>query len=170
MHKSIWARLLLLIASWAVIAAAIWVLAISIILVVHAQSKPVNKFVSATATVEQNLPVVSTSTDSLKKYISVNDVIPGLIQCESGGVDLVHLDVDGYYSYDVTQFHLLTFLNFGKKYGVIPATTTIPEARKLIMQPDLVIQLTSIMLKNGLWRQWQNCGLALGLDNNTIIY
>lgn len=169
MFKSIWARFLVLIASWAIVVTTIWIIAILLIVITQAKTVVVINKLSATATVEQNPPVVSTSTIS-KKYISVNDVLPGLIQCESGGRDIKHLDSDGYYSYDVTQFHLLTFLNYGKQFGVLPTSTTEAQARVLIMQPALALQLTSDMLEAGLWKQWFNCATKLGIDDNTVIY
>jgi len=167
MHKSKWVRFLSVIASWAVIAAAIMVLVFLIRGVSYARTVVINKPASATAITEQNLPV-GTSTDSSKQLISVVDVMPGLIQCESGGHDIIHLDTDGYYSYDVTQFHLMTFFNYGKQFGVIPTSTTVAQARVLIMQTSTVEELTADMLQAGLWKQWYNCGLALGLGNKII--
>ena len=79
MHKSIWIRFLVRFASWAVIALVMALLAFFIIGVAHAQTYTVtvNKL-SATATVEQNLPTATSSITSIENYVKAESIEYGI--------------------------------------------------------------------------------------------
>lgn len=82
--------------------------------------------------------------------------IESLIQCESQGSTTVKiLDSDGYYSYGLGQFHLQTWLAFGKEFGT---------TKENIYDGDLQRIVIRDMLDKGMWKQWYNCGKKLNAE------
>lgn len=89
-------------------------------------------------------PVLSVPPDPQDVWIDA------LTQCESTGSTTVKvLDTDGYYSYGLGQFHMQTWLTFGKAFGA---------TKDNIYDGDLQRVVIKDMLDKGLWRQWYNCG------------
>lgn len=81
--------------------------------------------------------------------------------CESGGNYRVRIiDSNGLHSTGRFQFQDQTFLNFGKRYGLIPETTA--KAEPLIYDGDLQKILAHKMLLDGGESHWFNCTRPLG--------
>ena len=101
------------------------------------------------------IPHLSATTDK---------VLERLGACESGNSpDKVILDTNGLYSYGLLQFQLKTFMSYGVKYGILPATITTQEARNLIMFPKIQKELAGRMLKDGFGYHWANCMKIISL-------
>ena len=73
-----------------------------------------------------------------------------LRMCESGWRDsaINPKDTDGTPSLGPLQFKIGTFINFGKKYGILPASTTRQEAKALIFTYKLQRDITIGMLND----------------------
>lgn len=84
-----------------------------------------------------------------------------LEKCESSGSTTVRiLDTNGKYSTGRYQFQDLTFLSYGKKFGLIATTTE--EATPLIFDGELQKQIAHKMLLEGGEGHWFNCSKKLG--------
>ena len=91
--------------------------------------------------------------------------ISQLSWCESRWNERVKVWDIGSYSYGWLQFKLFTFMNEGKKYGILPKELTTKEAELLIFNKHIQIAIAKEMLKqpNG-WRAWYNCSLQAGIN------
>lgn len=96
------------------------------------------------------------ATPALAQHIDATSAaqiawVTELGQCESNGTAIIkHLDVDGYFSYGLVQFHMGTFLNFASKYQM----TVVKDD---IYNPNIQIELARHMLDDGLQNQWYTC-------------
>ena len=93
------------------------------------------------------------------------DDIYKLCDCESDFNPNVRvLDTNGYYSYGILQFQLYTFINYGKKHGILPKELTENEARILIYNPHVQVAIAKEILKEPKgYRHWLNCAIKKGI-------
>jgi hypothetical protein len=81
--------------------------------------------------------------------IQKNIFINKLIDCESGGNEKIKvLDTDGYYSYGLGQFHMATWLKYGKELGTTRAN---------IFDGELQREVIRQMLDDGGASHWYVC-------------
>ena len=84
------------------------------------------------------------------------DWLEKLSKCESNGSTTIRvLDTNKQFSTGLYQFQDLTFLNYGKKYGLV-ATSTL-KAEPLIYDGELQTKIAHKMLKDGGEGHWLNC-------------
>src|SRR3990167_11027791 len=81
-----------------------------------------------------------------------NEIMPRLIQCESGGRNIKHLDVNNFYSYGILQIQSSTAARWNKESGL--------NADPMI--PDEAIKLGHWAISNGYLKSWLNCAKKLG--------
>lgn len=75
--------------------------------------------------------------------------VSALVNCESEGSTTVKvLDTDGYYSYGLGQFHMKTWLTYGKNFGA---------TKENIYDGILQKKVIKSMLDDGLENQWWTC-------------
>lgn len=85
-----------------------------------------------------------------------------LAKCESGiRSDIKVWDV-GSYSYSMFQFKMGTFIQYGKKYNLIPYDISDKELELLIMRPSLQLELAKKMLTDGGEHHWKTCTTRIG--------
>jgi hypothetical protein len=77
---------------------------------------------------------------------------------DSGDSHLKILDHNHKYSYGCLQFQAATFLEYGKRYGLIPDGLTLTTVEPLIYGCSLQKQIAADMIENNYnnWRQWYN--------------
>lgn len=81
--------------------------------------------------------------------------------CESSGSTTIRvLDTNNRYSTGRYQFQDLTFLTYGKKYGLIASSTE--NAIPLILDGELQKKIAHKMLVDGGEGHWFNCSRPLG--------
>ena len=83
--------------------------------------------------------------------------------CESRGIpNIKTLDSNSKYSYGAFQFQMATFLDYGKKYNLIPASTTPAQGKLLIFDYELQKKLATKMLEDSLESHWRVCYRKIG--------
>lgn len=118
-------------------------------LTVHAEADVI-------ATTSQAKPFLSTLSYPQKAYLGTVEY------CESRGrAEITILDTNNEYSYGILQFQLPTFINYGIKYGVLPATTTEASALAIIHDPEIQERIGTRMLADGLKSNWYTCTLRM---------
>lgn len=102
-------------------------------------------------------PFISTLTYPQRAWLGALEF------CESRGNEKITiLDSNKKYSYGLLQFQVNTFLPFGIKYGILPASTTEASALKVIHDPELQERLAVAMIQDGMSNRWKNCSESLG--------
>lgn len=88
---------------------------------------------ASSVTVEPRNDPQAVREHQLETYLSA------LEWCESSGLyaAINQIDLDGTASYSNFQWKVGTFLDYGKQYGLISATTTIGEAKGMLVDYDL---------------------------------
>lgn len=87
-----------------------------------------------------------------------------LIECESGGKNVVILDTNGLHSYGILQFQKATFISYMKRYALAPRAEQ-KELENFLQDSEIQRELAYRMLeedpKNV--RHWYNCAKAKGI-------
>lgn len=104
-----------------------------------------------------NTPTINSGANKAQLWVS------RLEECESQNrPNITILDSNNKYSYGLLMFQLQTFINFGKKYNILPDELTSKEALLLIHNSSIQKAIATDMLEDGLQNQWYNCSKKLG--------
>lgn len=88
--------------------------------------------------------------------VQKNIFIEKLINCESGWNEKIKvLDTDGYYSYGLGQFHMVTWLKYGKAFGA---------TKENIYDGELQQKVIRKMLDDGGANHWYVCSRVAQRD------
>lgn len=108
--------------------------------------------------------VIENRPEPVKTELSTSQVewLAKLEMCESSGSTTIRiLDTNKKFSTGSYQFQDQTFLENGKRYGLIATSTE--KAEPLIYSRELQTQIAhKMLLENEGWRHWTNCSKKIG--------